>query len=61
MSNANNVALTTADPFDFDNRGDRTTADELGANGYCRPQDNPRGELANGNQLQLWKNMTQTD
>jgi hypothetical protein len=50
MTNANNVALTTADPFDFDNRGGRTAADELGANGYCRPQDNPRGELANGNQ-----------
>jgi hypothetical protein len=52
MTDENNVALTSsADPFDFTSRGGRAAADELGANGYCRPEDATMGTLASGNEV----------
>ena len=51
LTDENNEALTDADPFDFYNRGGRAAADELGATGYCRPEDLTVGTLANGNEV----------
>jgi hypothetical protein len=39
MTDANGVALTTANPFDYANRGGRLAADELAATPYGRPED----------------------
>jgi len=38
-------SLTTANPFDFTNRGGRAAADEVGGTGYCRPEDLAMGTL----------------
>lgn len=45
-----NNALTTADPFDYANRGGRAAADEVGGTGYNRPEDLTVVTLASGNQ-----------
>ena len=41
---------TTADPYDFSNRGGRYAADELNGTPYGRPEDLTVGTLANGNE-----------
>ncbi|MCB1986618.1 MAG: DUF839 domain-containing protein [Burkholderiales bacterium] len=43
-------AVTTADPFDYSNRGGRAAADEVGGTGYNRPEDLTVVTLASGNQ-----------
>ncbi|MEZ4804063.1 MAG: esterase-like activity of phytase family protein [Bacteroidia bacterium] len=49
MTDANGAKTTTADPFDFTNRGGRAAADELNATPYGRPEDLE----INGNTLYL--------
>lgn len=39
MTDANGVALTSANPFDYAHRGGRVAADELGATPFGRPED----------------------
>lgn len=51
LTDAYNNAITAANPFDFTSRGGRAAADEVGANGYCRPEDMTIGKLANGNEV----------
>jgi len=51
MTDADGVALTTADPFDNETRGGRAAADELGATPYRRPEDMEVGYLKNGNEV----------
>jgi hypothetical protein len=43
-------ATTTANPFDFNNRGGRAAADEAGATPFGRPEDLEIATLANGNE-----------
>lgn len=45
-----NNALTTADPFDYTDRGGRKAADEVGGTGYCRPEDLSVTTLVSGNE-----------
>ena len=51
MTNANGVALTTADPFDNTSRGGRAAADELNGTPYRRPEDIEVGYLNNGHEV----------
>ncbi|QDU65923.1 alkaline phosphatase PhoX [Engelhardtia mirabilis] len=52
LTDADGVALTTADPFAFVNTtGGRTAADELVGTPYGRPEDLAVGFLANGNEV----------
>lgn len=50
ITDIDNSVLTTADPFDFNNRGGRAAADEVGGTAYNRPEDLEIGQLANGNE-----------
>lgn len=58
MTDADGVALTTADPFDNDSRGGRAAADELGGTPYRRPEDVEVGYLKNGHEV-LYFNATE--
>ena len=58
MTDANGVALTTADPFDNSNRGGRLAADELNGTPFRRPEDVEVGILNNGNEV-LYFNATE--
>ena len=58
MTDADGVALTTADPFDNDSRGGRAAADELGGTPYRRPEDVEVGYLKNGHEV-LYFNSTE--
>ena len=51
MTNANGVALTTANPFDNENRGGRLAADELNGTPFRRPEDIEVGNLKNGHEV----------
>jgi secreted PhoX family phosphatase len=51
MTDANGVALTTADPFDNETRGGRAAADELNGTPYRRPEDLEVGYLKNGHEV----------
>lgn len=50
MTDANGVALTTANPFDNETRGGRLAADELNGTPFRRPEDIEVGYLKNGNE-----------
>jgi hypothetical protein len=50
MTDADGVALTSADPFDNETRGGRAAADELGGTPYRRPEDIEVGYLRNGHE-----------
>jgi len=50
ITDMDNNALTTADPFDYTSRGGRAAADEVGGTGYNRPEDLTVVTLASGNQ-----------
>ncbi len=50
ITDMDNNAITTADPFDYANRGGRAAADEIGGTGYNRPEDLTVVTLASGNQ-----------
>lgn len=50
MTDANGVALTTADPFDNETHGGRAAADELYGTPYRRPEDLEVGYLGNGHE-----------
>lgn len=50
MTDANGMALTTADPFDNATRGGRAAANELGGTPYRRPEDIEVGRLKNGHE-----------
>jgi hypothetical protein len=47
LTDANGIALTSADPFDNTNRGGRWAADEVKATPYRRPEDVEVGYLRN--------------
>lgn len=51
MTDANGLALTTADPFNNDTRGGRAAADELNGTPYRRPEDLEVGYLKNGHEV----------
>ena len=55
LTDANGMALTATDPFDFsgdgNNRKGRFAADELGATPFGRPEDLEIGVLANGKEV----------
>ena len=51
LTDADNQAITTANPFDFTSVGGRAAADEVGGTGYCRPEDMTMGKLASGNEV----------
>ncbi len=51
ITDMDNNALTTADPFDYNIRGGRIAADEVGGTGYCRPEDMDVRELPNGKEM----------
>lgn len=51
LTDANGVALTTADPFDNPGRGGRAAADEVGGTPFDRPEDIEVGYLRNGNEV----------
>lgn len=50
MTDAEGVALTTADPFDNDTRGGCAAADELDGTPFRRPEDVEVGYLKNGDE-----------
>lgn len=50
MTDADGIALTTADPFDNNTRGGRVAADELGGTPFRRPEDIEVGYLKNGHE-----------
>jgi hypothetical protein len=50
MTDADGVALTTADPFDNETRGGRAAADELDGTPFRRPEDVEVGTLKNGHE-----------
>lgn len=49
LTDANGNAITAADPFDFNNRGGRLAADEVGGTPFGRPEDLELKILGNGN------------
>lgn len=51
LTDANGVALTTADPFDNTTRGGRAAANEVNGTPYGRPEDVEVGYLHNGNEV----------
>jgi hypothetical protein len=51
MTDANGVALTTANPFDNETRGGRAAADELGGTPFRRPEDMEVGYLNNRHEV----------
>jgi hypothetical protein len=51
MTDANGVALTTANPFDNETRGGRLAADELNGTPFRRPEDIEVGNMKNGNEV----------
>ncbi|MCA8974189.1 MAG: DUF839 domain-containing protein, partial [Planctomycetes bacterium] len=51
MTDSVGNALTTADPFDYNNRGGRGAADELGCTPYNRPEDVEISTLGNGHEV----------
>jgi hypothetical protein len=51
VTDADGVALTTADPFDNRTRGGRAAADELGGTPYRRPEDLEVGRGKNGQDI----------
>jgi hypothetical protein len=51
MTDAEGIALTTANPFDNETRGGRAAADELNGTPYRRPEDLEVGYLRNGHEV----------
>ena len=51
ITDINNNALTIADPFDYNNRGGRSAADEVDGTGYCRPEDMDIRKLPSGKEM----------
>jgi len=51
ITDADGVALTTADPFDNISRGGRAAADEVNGTPYRRPEDVEVGYLKNGHEV----------
>ncbi len=51
LTDADGVALTTADPFDNETRGGRAAANEVDGTPFRRPEDVEVGYLHNGNEV----------
>jgi secreted PhoX family phosphatase len=57
LTDADGVAVTSADPFDNASRGGRAAADEIGGTPFDRPEDVEVGYLRNGHEV-LYFNAT---